>query len=46
MLGVNLSRLPGQSSPLFAELARITEAHNGLWSVEAEEYLLGKAGRG
>jgi threonine dehydrogenase-like Zn-dependent dehydrogenase len=36
----------GQSNPLFAELARITEAHNGLWSVEAEEYLLNNARKG
>lgn len=27
-------------SPLFAELARITDRHRGLWSVEAEIYLL------
>ena len=33
----------GESDPLFAELARITERHRGLWSVEAEEYLLAHA---
>jgi threonine dehydrogenase-like Zn-dependent dehydrogenase len=30
-------------APLFARLAEIVEAHNGLWSVEAEEYLLANA---
>jgi len=30
----------GETNPLFAELARITEEHNGLWSVAAEKYLL------
>ena len=33
----------GASDPMYAELARICEAHNGLWSREAEEYLLGHA---
>ncbi len=30
----------GKEDPLFAKLAEITDRHNGLWSVEAEEYLL------
>ena len=30
----------GKSDPLFAELARIVGANNGLWSLEAEQYLL------
>ena len=30
----------GINNPVFAELAKITTRHNGLWSVEAEEYLL------
>jgi L-sorbose 1-phosphate reductase len=30
----------GKSNPLYRELARITSEHNGLWSVEAENYLL------
>jgi threonine dehydrogenase-like Zn-dependent dehydrogenase len=30
----------GKTDPLFAELAAITERHNGLWSPEAEAYLL------
>ena len=30
----------GEDDPLFAELARIVERTNGLWSAEAEEYLL------
>lgn len=30
----------GINNPVFAELAKITKRHNGLWSVEAEEYLL------
>jgi L-sorbose 1-phosphate reductase len=29
--------------PLFARLAELVEAHNGLWSVEAEEHLLAGA---
>lgn len=33
----------GKSDALFRELARITDAGNGLWSVEAEEYLLAHA---
>jgi threonine dehydrogenase-like Zn-dependent dehydrogenase len=33
------------TNPLFKELHRITEKHNGLWSVEAEEYLLAFAGK-
>ena len=33
----------GGADPVFRELARITDANNGLWSVEAEEYLLGHA---
>ncbi|MCH3964832.1 MAG: zinc-binding dehydrogenase [Clostridium sp.] len=30
----------GRTDPLFAELAKITRKHNGLWSTEAEKYLL------
>jgi hypothetical protein len=30
----------GQTDPLFAELAKIVAATNGLWSVAAERYLL------
>ncbi|NOY38153.1 MAG: zinc-binding dehydrogenase [Chlorobi bacterium] len=30
----------GREDPLFAKLDEITRRHNGLWSVEAEEYLL------
>lgn len=33
----------GKSDPLFAELDRICAAHNGLWSKEAEDYLLAHA---
>ena len=33
----------GENDPLFAKLARITESHNGLWSPEAEAYLLENA---
>ena len=33
----------GESDPMFAELAKITERHNGLWSAEAEKYLLANA---
>ncbi len=33
----------GREAPLFAELARITEGHAGLWSPEAERFLLENA---
>jgi len=33
----------GESNPLFAQLAEIAEKYNGLWSPEAEEYLLENA---
>ena len=33
----------GETDPLFAELDRICSAHNGLWSKEAEDYLLSNA---
>ena len=32
-----------QGSPVYDELDRICKAHNGLWSVEAENYLLANA---
>ncbi len=35
----------GKSNPLFAGLAEICDRHNGLWSSEAERYLLAKAPR-
>ena len=38
-------KLKGEKNPLFAELAKITERHNGIWSVEAEEYLLSNANK-
>jgi len=33
----------GKNDPMLAELAKIVDAHNGLWCVEAEEYLLANA---
>lgn len=33
----------GKTDPLFAELDRLVKKHNGLWSVEAEQYLLAHA---
>ncbi len=33
----------GKTDPLFAELDKIVKANNGLWSVEAEKYLLANA---
>ena len=30
----------GETDPMFKELAEITDRHNGLWSAEAEKYLL------
>ena len=35
----------GKRDPAFAELARIAQRHAGLWSAEAEKYLLANAGR-
>jgi threonine dehydrogenase-like Zn-dependent dehydrogenase len=35
----------GRRDPVFAELACIARRHGGLWSVEAEKYLLENAGR-
>lgn len=32
----------GETNPVFAQLAEICDRHNGLWSVEAESYLLEK----
>ena len=33
----------GKTDPMCAKLAEIVEAHNGLWSPEAEVYLLANA---
>jgi threonine dehydrogenase-like Zn-dependent dehydrogenase len=33
----------GKKSPLFENLSEITKNHNGLWSLEAEEYLINNA---
>lgn len=33
----------GETNPVYAELDKICKAHNGLWSVEAEDYLLSHA---
>lgn len=33
----------GKNDPLFAKLAEITDANNGLWCLEAEKYLLANA---
>ena len=33
----------GKTDPMFAELDCICVAHNGLWSKEAEDYLLANA---
>lgn len=33
----------GKTNPIFAELAKITAKHNGLWNIEAEKYLLENA---
>ena len=35
----------GKRDPVFAELARIAQRHGGLWSAEAEKYLLENAGK-
>ena len=36
-------RRKGEGDPLFAKLAGIVDSNNGLWSVEAEDYLLANA---
>lgn len=36
-------RAKGEKDPLFRKLAEIVDRHSGLWSVEAEEYLLANA---
>jgi hypothetical protein len=36
-------RAKGEKDPMFRELADIVDRHSGLWSVEAEEYLLAHA---
>ena len=33
----------GKTNPFYAELDRICKKNNGIWSVEAEKYLLEKA---
>jgi len=33
----------GQNDPFFAELDKLVKKHNGLWNVEAEQYLLANA---
>jgi len=33
----------GKTDPMYAELAKIVEANNGLWCAEAEKYLLANA---
>jgi threonine dehydrogenase-like Zn-dependent dehydrogenase len=38
-------RTLGATDPMFAKLAAITEANNGLWCLEAEKYLLAHAKR-
>ena len=35
----------GAENPVYAELARLCEAHGGLWNVEAEKYLLDNSDR-
>lgn len=30
----------GKTNPAYAELDRLCKAHNGLWNLEAEAYLL------
>ena len=40
LTAINDFREKGKTDPLFAKLADIVEKNNGLWSVEAEKYLL------
>ena len=36
-------REKGKTNPMFAKLADIVEENNGLWSAEAEKFLLANA---
>lgn len=40
---VALAEMKDTSCPLCKEQAKIVEEHNGLWSPDAEEYLLANA---
>jgi len=42
---VSLAELKDKGCPLCKELAKIVEERNGLWSPDAEEYLLANARR-
>lgn len=35
----------GKTNPVYAELAKLVDKHNGLWSAEAEAYLLANASK-
>jgi threonine dehydrogenase-like Zn-dependent dehydrogenase len=43
LTAIDSFRQKGKTNPVFNSLADITEKHKGLWSVEAEEYLLANA---
>ncbi|MDO5672617.1 MAG: zinc-binding dehydrogenase [Actinomycetaceae bacterium] len=43
LVGIDEFEARGATDPFYAELDRICKAHNGLWSKEAEDYLLENA---
>ena len=43
LTAIDSFRSRGATDPMFAALADITERNNGLWSAEAERYLLAHA---
>jgi len=43
LIAINDFKAKGETNPLYKHLADITDKHNGLWSAEAETYLLKNA---
>jgi len=43
LIAISDFKRKGKNDPFFAQLARIIEKNNGLWSAEAEKYLLENA---
>jgi len=43
MTPISEFKTKGQTNPVYARLNDICEAHNGLWNIEAEQYLLDNA---
>lgn len=43
LIAISEFETKGKDTPLFAELHKLCEAHNGLWNIEAEAFLLENA---